>query len=145
MEPVMTIEEVHRFMETDFPQIHTDGRVFSILDIAPGCVTVRFDPSDRHLRPGGTVSGPALFTLADVAAYAAVLAHIGPVALAVTTSLTINFLRLPKPKPLTCSCRILKLGKRLAVIEASIYQDDAGELVAHATATYSIPPQKIVV
>lgn len=143
MKPVMTIEEVHRFMETDFPQIHTDGRVFSITEIAPGRVTVRFDPSDRHLRPGGTVSGPALFTLADVAAYAAVLAHIGPVALAVTTSLTINFLRLPQPEPLTCSCRILKLGKRLAVLDASIFQDDTEELVAHATATYSIPPQKI--
>jgi uncharacterized protein (TIGR00369 family) len=141
MTPVMTIDEVHAFLETDFPQIHTDGRVFTLSAICNGSVTMTLDPSDRHLRPGGTVSGPALFTLADVAAYAAVLAHVGPVALAVTTSLTINFLRLPQPKQLICQARILKLGKRLAVIEASIFQDDPDELVAHATATYSIPPR----
>jgi uncharacterized protein (TIGR00369 family) len=142
MQPVMTIEELHRFLDTDFPQIHTDGRVFSVIDIAPGTVSMRFDPSERHLRPGGTVSGPALFTLADVTAYASIIAHIGPVALAVTTNLNINFLRLPKPEPTTCTCRILKLGKRLAVIEASIFQTNSEELVAHATATYSIPPRE---
>ncbi|OJU06503.1 MAG: thioesterase [Rhizobium sp. 63-7] len=141
MIPVMTIDELHAFLETDFPQIHTDGRVFTIIAIEPGVVRMRFDPMERHLRPGGTVSGPALFTLADVAAYAAVLAHIGPVALAVTTNLNINFLRLPKPESVTCECRILKLGKRLAVLDASIYQQDAAKLVAHATATYSIPPR----
>ncbi|TCL70356.1 PaaI family thioesterase [Rhizobium sp. BK251] len=141
MMPVMTIDEVHAFLETDFPQIHTDGRVFSVTAIEPGRIAMQLDPSDRHLRPGGTISGPTLFTLADVAAYVVVLSHIGPVALAVTTSLTINFLRLPQPKMLTCTCRILKLGKRLAVIEASIYQDDPEEMVAHATATYSIPPR----
>jgi uncharacterized protein (TIGR00369 family) len=142
MQPVMTIDEVHRFLDTDFPQIHTDGRVFSVIDITPGTVSMRFDPSERHLRPGGTVSGPALFTLADVTAYASIIAHIGPVALAVTTSLNINFLRLPKPEPTTCTCRILKLGKRLAIIEASIFQTNSEELVAHATATYSIPPRE---
>ena len=142
MQPVMTIEEVHRFLESDFPQIHTDGRVFTVTAIAPGTVSMRFDPSERHLRPGGTVSGPALFTLADVTAYSALIAHIGPVALAVTTNLTINFLRLPKPEAITCTCRILKLGKRLAVIEASIFQENSAELVAHATATYSIPPSE---
>lgn len=141
MTPVMTIDELHAFLETDFPQIHTDGRVFTITTIEQGLVRMRFDPSERHLRPGGTVSGPALFTLADVAAYATVLAHIGPVALAVTTNLNINFLRLPKPAPVTCECRILKLGKRLAVLDAAIYQEDPGKLVAHATATYSIPPR----
>ncbi len=129
-------------MDTDFPQIHTDGRVFTITEIGSGSVSMRLDPSERHLRPGGTVSGPALFTLADVTAYAAVLAHIGPVALAVTTNLSINFLRPPKPSPTTCTCRILKLGKRLAVIDASIFQENADELIAHATATYSIPPRE---
>ncbi|MEZ2129243.1 MULTISPECIES: PaaI family thioesterase [unclassified Sinorhizobium] len=139
--PVMTIDEIHAFLETDFPQIHTDGRNFTVTAIEPGRIVMRLDPSDRHLRPGGTVSGPTLFTFADVGAYVAVLSHIGPVALAVTTNLTINFLRLPRPAPLSCSCRILKLGKRLAVIEASIYQDNGEDLVAHATATYSIPPK----
>lgn len=143
MQLVMTIEEVNRFLETDFPQIHTDGRVFAVTDIAPGRACMRLEPAERHLRPGGTVSGPALFTLADVTAYVAVLAHIGPVALAVTTSLNINFLRLPKPLPTTCTCKILKLGKRLAIMEASIFQQDPDELVAHATVTYSIPPRQI--
>jgi uncharacterized protein (TIGR00369 family) len=141
MQPVMTIDEINRFLETDFPQIHTDGRVFEVTDIAPGRASMRLDPSERHLRPGGTVSGPALFTLADVTAYVAVLAHIGPVALTVTTSLNINFLRLPKPVPTTCVCNILKLGKRLAVIEASMFQQDPDKLVAQATITYSIPPE----
>lgn len=139
--PVMNPEALNRFLETDFPQLHTDGKVFEVVDASPGSVVMRLMPNERHLRPGGTVSGPTLFALADVGAYCAVLAHIGPVALAVTTSLNINFLRKPKPGPLTCTCRLLKLGKRLAVMEASIFDEDADDLVAHATATYSIPPR----
>ncbi|MBN9056822.1 PaaI family thioesterase [Shinella sp. PSBB067] len=139
--PVMDPEALNRFLETDFPQLHTDGKVFEVVDVSPGSVVMRLMPNERHLRPGGTVSGPTLFALADVGAYCAVLAHIGPVALAVTTNLNINFLRKPKPGPLTCTCRLLKLGKRLAVMEASIFDEDADDLVAHATATYSIPPR----
>lgn len=142
MKPVMTIAEINAFLSTDFPQIHTDGEVFAITGLGDGRLTMRFDPLERHLRPGGTISGPSLFALADVAAYAVVLAHIGPVALAVTTSLTINFLHRPAPKSLCCTARLLKLGKRLAIIEASIFQDDPDALVAHATATYSIPPRE---
>ncbi len=142
MQPVMTVEEISAFLETDFPQIHTDGRVFTVTAIAPGSATMRLDPTDRHLRPGGTVSGPSMFALADVAAYVAILAHIGPVALAVTTSLNINFLRLPKPEPIVCDCRILKLGKRLAVVNALLHQSDPETLIAQATATYSIPPRE---
>lgn len=139
--PVMDPEALNRFLETDFPQLHTDGKVFEVVGVSPGSVVMRLMPNERHLRPGGTVSGPTLFALADVGAYCAVLAHIGPVALAVTTSLNINFLRKPTPGPLTCTCRLLKLGKRLAVMEASIFDEDADDLVAHATATYSIPPR----
>ena len=139
--PIMDRDALNRFLETDFPQIHTDGKVFEVTEVGPGTVVMRLDPNERHLRPGGTVSGPTLFALADVAAYCVVLAHIGPVALAVTTSLNINFLRKPEPGPLSCTCRLLKLGKRLAVIEASIFGADGEDLVAHATATYSIPPR----
>ncbi len=141
LEPIMNRDALNRFLETDFPQIHTDGKVFDVTDVGPGTVVMRLAPNERHLRPGGTVSGPTLFALADVAAYCVVLAHIGPVALAVTTNLNINFLRKPEPGPLTCTCRLLKLGKRLAVIEASIFGEDGENLVAHATATYSIPPR----
>ncbi|MCV3738236.1 PaaI family thioesterase [Rhizobium sp. TRM96647] len=139
--PVMTVEDLNRFLETDFPEIHTDGKLFEVTAVGPGTVAMRLSPSQKHLRPGGTVSGPTMFALADVTAYCAVLAHIGPVALAVTTNLNINFLRKPEPGALTCDCRLLKLGKRLAVIEAAISAGTEGELVAHATATYSIPPR----
>ena len=141
MNPVMTVEDLNRFLDTDFPEVHTDGRVFEVVSVGPGTAVMRFDPLTRHLRPGATVSGPALFALADVTAYVTLVAHIGPVALAVTTNLNINFLRKPKPGPLSCTCRILKLGKRLAVIDALLLQDGSGEPIAQATATYSIPPR----
>ena len=139
--PIMNPEALNRFLEADFPQLHTDGKVFDVVSVGPGTITMRLEPNERHLRPGGTISGPTLFALADVGAWCAVLAHIGPVALAVTTNLNINFLRKPAPGPLSCTCRILKLGKRLAVVDAAIFDDDGEDLVAHATATYSIPPR----
>ncbi|MCR6498648.1 PaaI family thioesterase [Shinella sp. CPCC 101442] len=139
--PIMDPEALNRFLEADFPQLHTDGKVFDVIAVRAGAITMRLEPNERHLRPGGTISGPTLFALADVGAWCAVLAHIGPVALAVTTNLNINFLRKPEPGPLFCDCRILKLGKRLAVVEASISGEDRTDLVAHATATYSIPPR----
>ena len=141
LKPIMDAQALNRFLETDFPQIHTDGKVFDVTMVGPGMIVMQLAPNERHLRPGGTVSGPTLFALADVAAYCVVLAHIGPVALAVTTNLNINFLRKPKPGPLSCTCRLLKLGKRLAVIDAAIFDENGGNLVAHATATYSIPPR----
>lgn len=141
LEPVLTAEAVAAFLDDEFPQMHEGGRAFRLVAVGPGQALMRLEPADRHLRPGGTVSGPALFTLADYAAYAAILAHIGPVALAVTTNLTINFLRRPPPGPLIGNCRILKLGKRLAVVEVAIAPDDDGDIVAHATGTYSIPPR----
>lgn len=141
MQPVMTMEEIHEFLDREFPQIHVDGRVLSITDVRPGGLTMWFKPGERHLRPGDTISGPAMVMLADVAAYAVILAHIGPVALAVTTSLNVNFLRKPTLAPLFCDCRILKLGKRLAVIDTVLTQGRGDEPVAQATATYSIPPR----
>ncbi|QRM54981.1 PaaI family thioesterase [Sinorhizobium sp. BG8] len=141
-DPVMTVGELNRFLETDFPEIHTDGKIFEVTSVGPGSLSMQLDPVAKHLRPGGTVSGPTMFALADVAAYCVILAHIGPVALAVTTNLNINFLRKPRPGPLSCVCRLLKLGKRLAVVEASILAGNDDDLVAHATATYSIPPEK---
>ena len=139
-EPVMSVGELDTFLRAEFPQMFQDGDVFTIASIEPELATVRFDPNERHLRPGGTVSGPSLFTLVDVTAYIVTLAHIGPVGLAVTTNLNIDFLHRPKPGPLTCETRILKLGKRLVVTGSSV-ADDNGTLVAHATATYSVPPR----
>jgi uncharacterized protein (TIGR00369 family) len=135
----MTAADVSALWSAQFPQVHA-ARDIAIVSVGPGEAVLRLDPDTRHLRPGGTVSGPALFTLADLAAYAALLAHIGPEPLIVTTSLTLNFLRRPPMAPLLGTCRILKLGKRLAVVEVGIRPEAGGELVAHATATYSVPP-----
>jgi uncharacterized protein (TIGR00369 family) len=96
--------------------------------------------TDRHLRPGGTVSGPALMTIADTAMYYLVLGMIGPVALALTTNLNINFLRAPKLADVIAEAEMLKLGKRLAVGQVTIYSEGSEDPVAHATVTYSIPP-----
>ncbi|WP_417669794.1 PaaI family thioesterase [Roseibium sp.] len=141
MQPVMSVAEVSDFLDREFPQIHAGGRVYSIDGIAPGEAVVRLSANDMHLRPGGTVSGPSMMALADLAAYVAILAHIGPVALAVTTNLNINFLRKPEQGDLLCTCRILKLGKRLAVVECGIGSEGQDDYVAHATATYSVPPR----
>jgi uncharacterized protein (TIGR00369 family) len=140
--PKMTAAEVSAFWDVHFPQVAEEGG-YAILAISPGEARLRLDPGERHLRPGGTVSGPTLFTLADIAAYAALLAHIGPEPLIVTTNLNINFMRRPPLAPLIATCRILKLGQRLAVVEVGIAAEAGGELVAHATATYSVPPKRV--
>ena len=139
--PVMTAEELSSFLDAEFPQIHAGGRAYFVESVAAGEAVVRLKATDSHLRPGGTVSGPSMMALADLAAYVAILAHIGPVALAVTTNLNINFLRKPEPGDLLCTCRILKLGKRLAIVECGISGEGAEDYVAHATATYSVPPR----
>lgn len=105
-------------------------------------VRLRACYSEEFLRPGGTIAGPVMMGLADAALYALVLSRIGPVELAVTTHLSINFLRRPAPGDVIADARMLKLGKRLAVGEVSLFSDAAqlGDPVAHVTGTYSIPP-----
>jgi uncharacterized protein (TIGR00369 family) len=107
--------------------------------IEPGRAVLRMRWSPDLTRPGGTVSGPALMALADTALYAVLLGRIGKVALAVTTSFNINFLRKPGPADILAEAKILKLGKRLAVMECHLYSEGQAEPVAHATGTYSIP------
>jgi uncharacterized protein (TIGR00369 family) len=109
--------------------------------LGEGEARARVPYRDDFLRPGGTIAGPVLMSLADFAMYGAVLSMIGPVELAVTTNLNINFLRRPLPGDVIAEARILKLGKRLAVGEVSLFLDGEDELVAHVTATYSIPPR----
>lgn len=130
---------VSAFLDREFPQIHEGGRCFFVDSLEPGVAVMRLKAEPRHLRPGGTVSGPTLFTLADLAAYVVILGHLGPVGLAVTTSATINFLSKPEPGDLLATCRILKLGKRLVVVECALRADGHETIVAHVTMTYSIP------
>ena len=131
--------ELEEFLKTHFPQM--DDFHFRVETIENKALRMRLLYRDMHLRPGGTISGPALMTLADTAVYLLVLAHIGPIALAVTTNLNINFLRKPEPKDVIAETKLLKLGQRLAVGEVTMYSAGEDDPVAHATVTYSIPPR----
>lgn len=135
----LSVAEVEAFLAREFPQIAGSGD-FAVVEVGPMKARFRLLHGEHHLRPGGTVSGPTMFALADVGMWIAILAQIGPIGMAVTTNLNINFLRLPGAVDLVADCRVLKLGKRLAVTECGIAPAAGGELVAHATATYSIPP-----
>src|SRR5215210_990516 len=137
--PVMTRAEVEAFLERDFPQIHHGGRSYHVEAVGPLSARVRMDYHERHIRPGGTLSGPSMMALADLALYVAILANIGPVPLAVTTNLSFNFLRKPGRRDMVAECRLLKLGKRLAVGEVALRSDGDSEIVCHATGTYAIP------
>lgn len=137
----MTREEVETLLETEFPQLRADGRDTVVEEVGPMTARLRLLVADRHLRPGGTVSGPAMMGLADVTLYVAILANAGPVPLAVTTNLSFSFLRKPEPRDLIARCRLLKLGKRLAVGEVSLAHEGADDVVCHAVGTYSIPPR----
>ena len=137
----MTVAELDDFLEREFPQMYVHGRIWHVLELPPHGAKLRMDYHPSQLRPGGTISGPSMMALADFALYAAVLGAIGPVGLAVTTNLSINFLRKPEPRALLADCRLLKLGKRLAVGEVTIASEGSDEPVAHVTGTYSIPPR----
>lgn len=137
----MTVAELEVFLEREFPQMLVGGKSYFIESAAYAAATVRLQYQDKHLRPGGTISGPSMFALADYAMYCAVLASIGPVALAVTTNLAINFVAKPQPRDLMGACKLFKIGKRLAVGEVTIRSEGSDEIVAHATGTYSIPPR----
>ena len=133
-----TLEELRAYLADVFPQIWSRGHT-TIEAVGPMSATVRLAYHPDHLRPGGTISGPAMFTLSDLALYVAILHEIGRVKLAVTTSVSINFLRRPEPRDLIATARLMKLGKRLAVGEVALYSQGADEMVAHATGTYSLP------
>ena len=135
----ISIAEFEEFAREKLPLVGQLGIRAERIDA--GHVVMRMPCTDDVLRPGGTVNGPAMVALADVAMYVVVMSLIGSGELAVTTTLTANFLRRPKPADLVAEARILKLGKRLAVGEVSLYTDGEPDPVTHVTATYSIPPR----
>ncbi|MFT7108280.1 MAG: hypothetical protein ACJAVT_002815 [Yoonia sp.] len=135
----MDIPALQAFLEAQFPQVASELEVVTLADDG---LTVKLKVQDHHLRPGGTVSGPSMFLLADVAVYLAILARLGPVALAVTTSCAIDFMRKPAAgADLICEARLLKLGRVLAVGDAMIYSLGQVAPAARASMTYSIPPK----
>lgn len=137
MSQVMSVSQMRDFLAQQFPQ----GDKYGVLEaLGDGWAEMHLPINDEHLRPGGTVSGPAMMALADVAMYAALLSRIGPVALAVTINLNINFLRKPKADmDIVARAETLKIGKRLGVGEVYITSRGEVDPVAHVTLTYSIP------
>ena len=133
-----TLEELRAYLLDVFPQVWARGD-YAIEEVGPMSAAVRLSHHPDHLRPGGTISGPAMFALSDLALYVAILHEIGRVKLAVTTSVSINFLRKPEPRDLLGRAKLMKLGKRLAVGEVALFSEGSEEMVAHATGTYSIP------
>ncbi|TMM46332.1 PaaI family thioesterase [Colwellia ponticola] len=130
-----TKQEIEDFIKTDFPQAKC-----TIDAIGKQSATIRHAIGFDELRPGGTVSGPTLMTIADCALYIAILGEIGIVSQTVTTSLTINFMRKPSAKKdIIAHCNLLKVGKKLAVGEVSLYSAGDDKPVAHVVGTYSIP------
>jgi uncharacterized protein (TIGR00369 family) len=135
----MSPSELEERLARDFPQ-GGYGKRIRIEAVGPMTARLRYTANEKNLRPGGTVSGPTLMGFADGAVYIAILANIGWVPLAVTTSLTINFLKKAAPGDLIAECKLIKLGKRLAVGDVALHAAGEDELVAHCVATYSIPP-----
>jgi uncharacterized protein (TIGR00369 family) len=142
LNPVLSVDEVNELITSVFPQLNEGQRAYEAVEVFPGGCTVRLHAGERHLRPGGTVSGPALFTLADIGGYVCVLTHAGPDALSVTTNLNINFMRKAEAGPIDGHCRILKLGRSLMVFDIDMVAGPDKHTVAHATGTYSIPPRR---
>jgi uncharacterized protein (TIGR00369 family) len=139
--PAMNVKQLEDFLIREFSQFFNPQSGLTIEDARQAGARVRQAYSAQFIRPGGSISGPTMMALADFTMYVAVLATIGPVPLAVTTNLNINFLRKPEQRDLIAVCRLLKVGKRLAVGEVTILSDGMDQAVAHVTSTYSIPRQ----
>jgi uncharacterized protein (TIGR00369 family) len=140
MEIKVPKQEMEGFLDEVFPQVKG---MFSIDRLDEELLVMRLHSDERHLRPGGTVSGPAMFSLADVAAYVATMARIGKEALAVTTNCSIDFMRKPEAgRDLLAETRVLKIGRALSVTDVLLYSEGKPEPVARASLTYSIPPSR---
>lgn len=136
-EPIFSIAQVQEFLTREFPQVAED---YVVTALGPMTAQIKMTPSARHLRPGGTISGPTMFSLADCGVYLAIIAHVGEEALAVTTSASIDFLRKPAAGvSLIADVTLLKIGRGLAIGDVALRSENAPELVARATLTYSRP------
>lgn len=133
-------EEMTAFLDEVFPQV---VGMFGIDHLGEDGLVMRLHASEQHLRPGRTVSGPAMFSLADVAAYVATMAHVGKEALAVTTNCSIDFMRKPVAgEDVLAHAKVLKLGRVLSVVDVLMFSEGSPDPVARATLTYSIPPKR---
>ncbi len=134
---VLSAEQLADFFVEAFPG--HDHTTLGFEEIKPGFLRLKQTPETAMLRPGGIVSGPTQMALADRAAYAVILAHIGIVPMAVTSNLNMSFLRGIAAKPFFADAHLIKLGRRLATVDVRIWQDDPAKLAAQSTVTYAIP------
>ena len=139
---VLSAKQIHELLTKEFPQGYHSGCGLVIERVGYGTCCVRRSFDETIVRPGGTVSGAKMMELADFAMYVAVFSAYGALPLAVTTNLNINFLRKPAQADLIAEVRLMKVGKRLAVGEVTIYSDGSSDAVAHVTSTYSIPESR---
>ncbi len=138
LQPVMSVAELEAFFRSAFPDVAEDHHAL-IAALAPSRVRLVLPQAALALRPGGIVSGPTQMALADRAAYAVILAHIGPVAMAVTSNFNFSFLRAVKAEPVNADAVLLKLGKRLATVDVRLWQDSEAVVLAQGTITYALP------
>ena len=135
----LTVEAVRELIDREFPGIHADGRSIEIEAVAPSRARCRLTPGPAHIRPGGTISGPSLFLLADFTIYVALIGTIGAPAIpAVTSNLNINFLARPEAVDLVAEATLLRIGRRLAFAEVTLRPAGGTTLVAHATGSYAL-------
>ena len=142
LQPIHTKQEITALLAATFPQAFGEPSAFTILEIFPSGATLRLDPDESHLRHGGTVSGPTMFALADIAGYIAILGHVADAVHTVTSNMTISFLNKPEHAPLYARAEILKLGRQLVTVNIGIHSVETEHILAHATATYAMPPAK---
>lgn len=133
-------KRIEELIDTRFPQVHSGGRNLVIEEVGPLSARVRLKADPRNTRPGGTISGMAMFALADFSVYVAIIGRLGEAGLdAVTSNLNINFLAKPQARDMTASVRLLRLGRRLAVGEVELFSEGVTDMVAHAIASYALP------
>jgi uncharacterized protein (TIGR00369 family) len=135
----LSADAVTELIDEAFPQIHAAGRVLEIEHVGPDTARVRMRLNDRNTRHGGTISGPAMFTLADFSIYAALIGRLGVAAItSVTSNLNITFLMRPPPRDVIAETRLVRVGRRLAYAQVELYSDGGAEMIAHATGSYAL-------
>ena len=134
----LDVEGLNAFLTNAFPQ-REPGAMGTVVEARPGFVRLESRPGEWALRPGGLISGPTQMGLVDGAAYVLVAAHVGPVEMAVTSALNMQFLRPCRPGLLTADASLLKLGRRLVNMDVRLWTDTVERPVAHATVTYALP------
>lgn len=137
---MINAQEVERIIRQGVPM--AEDIDFRVDEVRSGWAAAHVPFNNRHVRPGGTISGPIIMALGDAAMYAAILATLGRVEMAVTSNLNINFLQRPSPTDLLAEATVLKMGKRLAFCEVKLHSLGSDELVAHVTGSYALPPEK---